>query len=125
MAEPFIEIDASELIRYLDRVTKVKPDFRDLQDVIEVAAQKAENYPPAPPASTYRRTGFLGRSFYPRATEDEFALMTVADYAKYVIGAYQVRIHRMTGWFNVPERIGEIVREAATKIERRLLRQLD
>jgi len=125
MPEPFVEIDASDLIRYMDRVKKVKPDFRDLQDVIEVAAQHAENYPPAPPASTYRRTGFLGRSFYPRATKDEFALMTVADYAKYVIGAYQVRIHRMTGWYNVVERIDEIVREAADKIAARIMRQLD
>ncbi len=67
-------------------------------------------YPPAPPNSTYRRTGLLGRTwtsarpeFAPLSSGFEASIGNATPYAEDVQGEQQLVLFKRIGWSNTPD----------------------
>jgi len=67
-----------------------------MEKSVAVVHRKLATYPSPPPASTYRRTGTLGRSITTKVERSKFTgeVGTNLRYAPYVIGAEQAAMHR-------------------------------
>jgi hypothetical protein len=110
-----------DLLATLDKMDMAhlgKPVFeaigRDIMDVTSV-------YPPAPPESTYRRTGNLGNRWYTRASESMVVIGNAAEYAGYVHGPDQTLQHEDTGW----KRLLETAEQSIPALIRMIEAQID
>lgn len=101
------------------------------EDVLERGIYRMQGdlqaYPAAPPHSTYRRTGTLGRRWLvqPDRPHLRFWLGNNTQYAPYVQDQErQAKVHRRTGWPTAQgvaeKREGEIAQDMATSLSKTL-----
>ena len=118
-------VDVSEAVRKLDPKNIEHALEQGIADVAGTLQSDMQQYPPPPPASTYMRTGKLGRSWTRKITKNPTGAIIGSQgvgYARYVQDHdYQAAIHR--GRWQTTEMIArKRLHDIKASIERALAR---
>ena len=121
-----ITVDVSEALKKLDPKDMEKALIEGVGAASSLVMAETKRYPPPPPASTYQRTGALGRSWQKKVEPYTSGVRGIVDsqgvpYAVYVMGAPgQAWMHKGR-WATV----GDIAKREAQNVRRVIIKALE
>lgn len=95
-----------QIIENMNRADVKQEAATAMHQSLALIINKVARYPPPPPASWYRRTGLLGRSWdYTVELSGELVgiAYNTAPYANLVQGLEQTGVHKSTGWKRIDD----------------------